>query len=222
MGEHPHYGGDSTSGPVLQTYVELPIYLEPSTLEWPYRGNSKAELCCWVWEGKSNDLHLNGSTLTNTMGLSFTCIGPPPVFRERGLQGSSPNEAAGVSLARYKPLCVEPFSWLEAAPSTSYSFTRWKGFTINDALMQMALPSCLFAIPSTKYQSWVKNGKVKASMLRFRVYICAWIQVSFNKGGTENLTTVGLEITELSIAAYRFMLMWRMAGECRLFCLRFA
>lgn len=75
---------------------------------------------------------------------------------QRGLQGSSTNEAAGISLARYKLLCVKPFSWLEAAPSTSYYFTEWKAFTINDAIMLMELPSCLFASPSTKYQSWWK------------------------------------------------------------------
>lgn len=57
--------------------------------------------------------------------------------------------------------CVKPFSWLEAAPSTSYYFTEWKGFTINDAIMLMELPSCLFASPSTKYQSWWRMRKCK-------------------------------------------------------------
>lgn len=84
----------------------------------------------------------------------------PPCI-QRGLQGSSTNEAAGISLARYKLLCVKPFSWLEAAPSTSYYFTEWKGFTINDAIMLMELPSCLFASPSPKYQSWWRMGKWK-------------------------------------------------------------
>lgn len=135
----------------------------PSTLECPCGGNTKAELCGWVWEEKCNDLHLNGSTPPNTMGLSFKGVGPhPPTPRiQRGLQGSSTNEAAGISLARYKLLCVKPFSWLEAAPSTSYYFTEWKGFAINDAIMLMELPSCLFASPSTKYQSWWRMRKCK-------------------------------------------------------------
>lgn len=97
------------------------------------------------------------------MGLSFTGVRPHPPTPciQRGLQGSSTNEAAGISLARYKLLCVKPFSWLEAAPSTSYYFTEWKGFTINDAIMLMELPSCLFASPSTKYQSWWRMRKCK-------------------------------------------------------------
>lgn len=48
-----------------------------STLECPRGLHSKAELCGRVWEEKCNDLHLNGSTLANTMGLSFTGLGPP-------------------------------------------------------------------------------------------------------------------------------------------------
>lgn len=52
-----------------------------STLECPRGLHSKAELCGRVWEEKCNDLHLNGSTLANTMGLSFTGLGPPPVFK---------------------------------------------------------------------------------------------------------------------------------------------
>lgn len=39
------------------------------------------------------------------------------------------------------------FSRLEAAASTSYYFTEGKGLTINDAIMLMVLPSCVFASP---------------------------------------------------------------------------
>lgn len=53
-----------------------------STLECPSGLHSKAELCGWVWEEKCNDLHLNGSTLANTMGLSFTGLGP--LLRPKG------------------------------------------------------------------------------------------------------------------------------------------
>lgn len=109
----------------------------------PHLECPEAELCDWVWEEKCNGLHLNGSTLANTLGLSFTGVRTPPEFTERGLQGSGTNEAAGISLARYKLL----FSCLEAAASTSYYFTEWKGFTINDAIMLMVLPSCVFASP---------------------------------------------------------------------------
>lgn len=47
------------------------------TLECPCGENTIAELCGWVWEEKCNDLHLNGSTLPNTMGLSFIGVRPP-------------------------------------------------------------------------------------------------------------------------------------------------
>lgn len=99
----------------------------------------------------------------------------PPVFRGGGLQGSRTNEAAGISLARYKPLCVKPFSSLEAAPSTSYYFSEWKGFTINDAIMLMELPSCSFASPPTKYQSCWRMGKWKHHCSDPEPYICPWV-----------------------------------------------
>lgn len=101
------------------------IYI-PS-LEWPW---SRA---MWLSVGrKVQYLHLNGSTFKKN-----------PEFTERGLQGSGTNEAAGIFLARYKL----PFSWLEAAASTSYYFTEWKGLAIIDAIMLMVLPSCMFACP---------------------------------------------------------------------------
>lgn len=97
----------------------------------PWSG-PEAEQCGWVWEEKCS---------------TYTWMAPlfkkNPEFTERGLQGSGTNEAAGIFLARYKL----PFSWLEAAASTSYYFTEWKGLAINDAIMLMVLPSCMFACP---------------------------------------------------------------------------
>lgn len=124
LGERPHYGGDSSLGVVFKhEYVAALLGEIPSTLKCPCGGNTKAELCSRVWEEKCNNFHLNASTLPNTMGLSFTGI-RPPCIQSGGLQGSRTNEAAGISLAPYKLLCVKPFSGLEAAPGTSYYFSH--------------------------------------------------------------------------------------------------
>lgn len=64
---------------VVQTWACTLNFLERYSQPWsvPRGLHSKAELCGRVWEEKCNDLHLNGSTLANTMGLSFTGLGPP-------------------------------------------------------------------------------------------------------------------------------------------------
>lgn len=145
----------------------------------------------------------------------------PPVFREGGLQGSSTNEAAGISLARYKPLCVKPFSWLEAAPSTSYYFSEWKGFTINDAIMLMELPSCSFASPPTKYQSCWRMEEWKHHCSDSERIFAHESELSWEVAGSAKLmTTTGLEIAELLIIVTQLsMLTWRegLEGKSTLF-----
>lgn len=127
----------------------------------------------------------------------------PPVFRDGGLQGSSTNEAAGISLARYKPLCVKPFSWLEAAPSTSNYFSEWKGFTINDAIMLMELPSCSFASPPTKYQSCWRMGKWKHHCSN-SAYICPWIWAFLRNGSQWKLDDNWLRNNRTLVLSHSF------------------
>lgn len=106
-----------------------------------------AELCGWVWEEKCRGLHPNGSTLTNTPGLSFTGVRTPLIPQK----GACRAQALMRQQAFLWLVTNCSFSPLEAAASTSYFFTEWKGFTINDAIMLMVLPSCL--IPPSQDQS---------------------------------------------------------------------
>lgn len=134
-------------------------------------GNTKGELYSWVWEEKCNNFQLNAPTLANTMGLSLTCVRPPhtplPAFRERGLQGSSTNEAAGISLVGYKPL-FGAFLLTQSCSQyqRAHHFFQWKGFTINDAIMLMVGASCSFASPP-QHQSPLKKENVKVSVYSF-------------------------------------------------------
>lgn len=53
-GEHPHYGGDSTPAPVLQTYVLLPIYLERYHRPWSVPTGGTLKLSYAVECGKKS------------------------------------------------------------------------------------------------------------------------------------------------------------------------
>lgn len=139
---------------VLQTQVRSPLCPERYNRPWSVPVGKTLKLSYAVECGKKSVITFTWMPpLYQTPWVCHSQASDPPVFREGGLQGSRTNEAAGISLARYKPLCVKPFSLPEAAPSTSYYFLDWKGFTINDAIMLMELPSCSFASPPTKYQS---------------------------------------------------------------------
>ena len=116
--------------------------------------NTKAVLRDWVWEEKCNNFHLNASTLPNTMGLSFTGVKTPLHSKKEACRDLALMRRQAFPWLVANPcVCVEPFSWLEAAPSTSYYFSEWKGFKINDAIMLMGFPDWFFASPPTKYQS---------------------------------------------------------------------
>lgn len=222
LGERPHYGRDSSLGPVLQTQVWSLLYLERYNRPWSVPAGETLKLSYAAECGKKSVITFTWMPpLYQTPWVCHSQASDPPVFREGGLQGSSTNEAAGISLARYKPLFVKPFSWLEAAPSTSYYFSEWKGFTINDAIMLMELPSCLFASPPTKYQSCWRMGKWKHRCSDSERIFAHESEVSREMAGSAQLmTTIGLEITELLfIVIQLFMLMRRvgLAGKSRVF-----
>ncbi len=210
LGWLPHYGGDNSLGIVLHTRVWW-LYLERYNRPWSVPVGETLKLSYAAECGKKSVITFTWMPpLYQTPWVCHSQASDPPVFRG-GLQGSSTNEAAGISLARYKLLCVKPFSWLEAAPSTSYYFSEWKGFTINDAIMLMELPSCSFASPPTKYQSCWRMGKWKHHCSDSERIFARESELPWEMAGSAKLmTTVGLEITELLfIVTHLSMLTWK-------------
>lgn len=192
-GERPHYGGDSSLGIVLLTQVRSPLCPERYNRPWSVPVGKTLKLSYAVECGKKSVITFTWMPpLYQTPWVCHSQASDPPVFREGGLQGSSTNEAAGISLARYKPLCVKPFSLPEAAPSTSYYFLDWKGFTINDAIMLMELPSCSFASPPTKYQSCWRMREWKHHCSDSERTFARESELSWEMAGSEKLmTTIG-------------------------------
>lgn len=140
-------------GKVLQTQVWWRLYsTERYNRPWSVAVGETVKLSYAAECGKKSVITFTWMPpLYKTPWVCHSQASDPPVSGGGGLQGSGTNEAAGISLARNNPLCGEPFSWLEAAPSTSNYFPVWKGYTINDAIMLMVcqaarLPPVLLSI----------------------------------------------------------------------------